>query len=180
MIACTQAIAYLFKNQAAQRQANFALNKHNHRAQRRHNNSDDDNSDNEFIAADPVEGANLNIPIKTKLRKAKNQKQDDSCDDNKKWNKVNVNAEILAEAENEGNKSGNLIDNEGQPIIKNVIPVEAVGDAPQDIIQPLDIDQTKAQYHKAAKYNKYRKNYNRSYDDQKNVIRTQIRIGEAN
>ena len=205
MIACANAISIGYKNQNAKQQAQHHSKKDNllsHRRNDYRNNYDNSFSD-DFVAAGPVDGANLNVPIKAKLSKQQDKKGHSHSDSsshnhhNKKWNSVQVNAELIAEAQNEGKRSGNLIDNEGVPVIKNVIPVELTGETPQNIVEPLNIDQRAAAAYKkkqSHKYNQYsardryrNKNHsnsdtrrNHSASDKAKVIKTQIRIGQAN
>ena len=97
---------------------------------------------------------------------------DDSCsDDNryvvvkapkqkshsdKKWKSLQVNTEIEGESRQ---VLGNLVDNQGQPIIRATIPVESQGQDPQDIVNPLKIVQGK---NKKAKYSYKAKNSDKS------------------
>ena len=185
LAALTQAMALQFRSRAAERQAAYLLKKHNLLTNRNDDSCDDESVHDQVaqvVAQDqevaPNSDGTINIPVNANLR---NNKKKHSNSDHKQ-NQIKVNGELIDQDANKATRSENLIDNEGQPKLKFKIPIQRTGADPENIVAPLEIDQSKVQakaYKKQKAYHYKRSAMKRNDDQSDDDIRAYIRGGAA-
>ena len=178
--AFTQAIAIQVQQRAQERKSAY-LNKQNNLLKRRQIERDEDCSDeNNLVAYNvaPNDDTPVEIPVNGEIHQSrKNKHHSESNNDFE----LKVNSELIGDDAGKNAKSGNLVNNEGQPKLKFVIPIQRTGEDPEDIVAPLNIDQSqaRAKVHHNQKQRQYRKAAWKNQEDSNDDRRSYIRVGNA-